>query len=165
MFDLMKELSRIRFITVGSKATTADDLAIAGRPTLRELIDGQKGWFYRRKIYSYLLSMSETEKLLLCGTGFLTVSGMFIRYDNSIACGVYSNRVYMYHRADGDPFITHGDFTFEYSRKTESDADFSNLTILETLVKRYNSNLRSEIEHKRHMARIEGYAKGGSCER
>ena len=165
MFDLMKELSRIRFITVGSKATTADDLAIEGRPTLRELIDGQKGWFYRRKIYSYLLNMTEKEKLLLCGTGFLTAGGMFIRYDNSIACGVYSNRVYMYHRAEDDPFIQDGHFTFEYSKMTESDGDFSNLEILETLVKRYNSKLRSEIEYKKHMARIEEYAKGGNCER
>lgn len=165
MFDLNAQLSRIRFIPHGSRATNASELELSGAPTLKELIDGQDGWFYRRKVYSYLLSMTEKEKLLLCGTGFLTAGGMFIRYDNSIACGVYSNRVYMYHRAEDDPFIQDGDFTFEYSKKTESDGDFSNLEILETLVKRYNSKLRSEIEYKKHMARIEEYAKGGNCER
>jgi hypothetical protein len=165
MFDLMRELSRIRFITVGSKATTADDLAIEGRPTLRELIDSQKGWFYRRRIYSYLLRMTEKEKLLLCGTGFLTAGGMFIRHDNSIACGVYSHKVYMYHRAEDDPFIENGEFTYEYSKKTFSSGDFSNLEIIETLVKRYNRKLSDDIEYQKHMDRLKDFANGGNCER
>jgi hypothetical protein len=153
MFDLMRELSRIRFITVGSKATTADDLAIEGRPTLRELIDSQKGWFYRCRIYSYLLRMTEKEKLLLCGTGFLT------------ACGVYSHKVYMYHRAEDDSFIENGEFTYEYSKKTFSGGDFSNLEIIETLVKRFNSKLHDDIEYQKHMDRLKDFAKGGNCER